>query len=251
MSPTKASVLIALPVYNEEAFVSQVLDALREYPYDLLVVDDGSTDGTPALLKDRKHLAVIRHARNEGYGAALRDAFRHGVGLSYDVLITMDVDGQHEPQRIPELLEALTEDADIVSASRYLKTFPNDVAAPPDRRAINEEFTRLIRKRLGLPITDAFCGFKAYRRRALERIEVTEPSYGMPLEVWVQVAAYGLRVVEIPIPRVYLPGPRAFGGAAAVGVAERRRSYHEIFDRARRRWSIPVPSPPTAATSAL
>lgn len=244
MSRTNTKVLVALPAYNERAYLPTVLDAIRVYPHDILVVDDGSTDDTADILRARPAVRVLSHATNEGYGAALRDAFGYGLQNGYDVVITMDVDGQHEPQRIPELLEALTDNVDIASASRYLKTFTNDVEAPPDRRAINEEFTRLIRERLGLQITDAFCGFKAYRRRALERIEVTEPTYEMPLEVWVQVARYGLRVVEIPIPRIYLPGPRAFGGAAAIGFQERHRRYHLIFDRALKRWPVPTPHTP-------
>lgn len=230
-------VLIALPVYNEEEYLPGVLEALRAHPYHLLVVDDGSTDGTPDLLKKAQSgLTVLPHERNEGYGAALRDAFRYALDRGYEALITMDVDGQHEPQRIPELLAALADDVDIVSGSRYLKEFPNDVEPPPDRRAINAEFTRLIRDRLGLPITDAFCGFKAYTRRALAHLEVTEPGYAMPLEVWVQAASRGLQVREIAVPRIYLPGPRAFGGAAVTGAEERRRYYHAVLDHALARW---------------
>src|SRR5256885_9949246 len=96
-------------------------------------------------------------------------AFDYARKLDIDVLVTMDCDGQHEPARIPVLLEAL-HDADIVSGSRYLRDFRQDTRAPQDRRRINLVITGEINARFGLRLTDAFCGFKAYRRSALERL---------------------------------------------------------------------------------
>ena len=105
----------------------------------------------------------------------------------------MDCDGQHEPARIPVLLEAI-HDCDIVSGSRYLRDFRQDTPAPTDRRFINATITAEINVRYGLNLTDAFCGFKAYRREALEKLHITETGWGMPLQLWVQAARQGLRV---------------------------------------------------------
>ena len=101
---------------------------MRRYSPDILVVNDGSTDGTAELLAQQTDLHVITHPRNRGYGAALISAFAYAVAHDFDVLVTMDCDGQHEPARIPVLLEAI-HDADIVSGSRYLRDFRQDTAA--------------------------------------------------------------------------------------------------------------------------
>jgi dolichol-phosphate mannosyltransferase len=141
----------------------------------------------------------------------------------FDVLVTMDCDGQHEPSRIPVLLEAL-DDADIVSGSRYLRDFRQDTPAPTDRLAVNRTITTEINARFGLNLTDAFCGFKAYRRGAVAKFEITETSWGMPLQLWAQAARLGLRIKEIGVPRLYLDPKRAFGGV--LDDAEMRLAYY-------------------------
>ncbi len=225
--------LTAIPVYNEAKHIDDVLRAARDFAPQILVVDDGSTDGTPDILRSHAGVQLLRHARNEGYGAGLRDAFRFAIEKNYDVLITMDCDGQHEPKRIPELLDSI-DDADIVSGSRYLKQFDADSVAPEDRRRINVEITREINHRFGLDLTDGFCGFKAYRTSALRRLDITEPGYGMPLELWVQAAHLGLRIKEVPVPLIYLDEKRAFGGSLD-DAARRRAYYYEVIERAVRR----------------
>ena len=136
----------------------------------MLVVDDGSTDGTSELLAARDDIRLIRHPANQGYGAALRSAFDFAVRGGYDVLVTIDCDGQHQPQLIPKFVERCwTGDVDIVSGSRYLRRFPGDSDPPEERRRINQLITEEVNRRLGLSLTDAFCGFKAYRVAALAR----------------------------------------------------------------------------------
>ncbi|HMC65719.1 MAG TPA: glycosyltransferase family 2 protein, partial [Gemmataceae bacterium] len=173
--------------------------------------NDGSTDGTAGLLERERGIRLITHPANRGYGAALSSAFAYAREHGFDVLVTMDCDGQHEPARIPVLLEAI-HDADIVSGSRYLRDFRQDTPAPADRRRINHIITEELNERFGLGLTDAFCGFKAYRRSALARLRMTETGWGMPLQLWVQAARLGLRIKEVAVPRVYLDPDRAFGG---------------------------------------
>ena len=216
-------VLTAIPVYNEERHVEGVLAEVRRYCPDLLVVNDGSTDGTAELLARQTDVHILTHPKNRGYGAALISAFRFALDRDYDVLVTMDCDGQHEPARIPVLLEAI-HDCDIVSGSRYLRDFRQDTPAPTDRRFINATITSEINLRYGLNLTDSFCGFKAYRRAALEKLHVTETGWGMPLQLWVQAARLGLRVKEIGVPRLYLDPNRAFGGV--MNDPERRLAYY-------------------------
>ncbi|MAT68396.1 MAG: dolichyl-phosphate mannose synthase [Planctomycetaceae bacterium] len=224
--------LTALPVYNEAAHVNEVLDQVVRNAADVLVVDDGSSDATPHLLAERGDVQVIRHEVNRGYGAALITAFEFAALHHYDVLVTIDCDGQHEPQLIGQLAAACTDDVDIVSGSRYLALDASGQGAPPaDRRRINQQVTEELNCRLGLHLTDAFCGFKAYRVQALANLELTESGYAMPLELWVQAAHHNLKVVEQAVPLVYLDEERSFGGALD-DAAKRLAYYHQVIDRA-------------------
>jgi glycosyltransferase involved in cell wall biosynthesis len=216
--------LTAIPIYNEERYLEAVLNEVRRYSRHILVVNDGSTDRTGELLAQQEGVRVVTHPRNRGYGAALISAFEYTRQHSeYDVLVTMDCDGQHEPARIPVLLEAIDQ-ADIVSGSRYLRDFRQDTLAPQDRRRINQEITIELNNRFGLHLTDSFCGFKAYRREALNQLHITETGWGMPLQLWIQAARAGLRIREVAVPRLYLDPNRAFGGV--LDDAEERLTYY-------------------------
>lgn len=227
-------VLTALPVFNEEKHVLEVLQEVCRYSQDVLVVDDGSSDRTPELLATQTHVRVLTHEKNQGYGAALRSAFLAAQDEDYDVLVTIDCDGQHEPKLIPEMAAAVFPPGetpiDIISGSRYLKRFEGDSIPPEERRKINVEITRLVNERLGLNLTDTFCGFKAYRVDALKAFDITELGYAMPLQAWVQAVAHGLRIVEFPVPLVYLEEARSFGGSLDKSEI-RRRYYLDLFQR--------------------
>lgn len=221
--------LTALPVHNEESHVADVLGRVRQFSPHILVVNDGSRDGTASELAKFPDVHVETHKVNQGYGAALRTAFDFVLRSDFDALVTIDCDGQHEPQRIPEFVAACA-DVDIVSGSRYLRDFAGDDAAPEDRRRINMQVTAELNRRLGYQLTDAFCGFKAYQTSALRKLKLTEAGYAMPLELWVRAAAAGLKVKELPVPRIYLEEQRSFGGALD-DAATRVQYYHLVLDR--------------------
>lgn len=225
--------LTALPVFNEAKHLNSVLDSVVGHSPNTLVVDDGSSDETPHLLATRSDIQVVRHTQNQGYGAALLTAFDYAAQHNYDIVVTIDCDGQHEPQRIGNFIAAF-EDADelpdIVSGSRYLQVFPGDTPPPAERRRINQLVTAELNRRLCLDLTDAFCGFKAYRVAALAQMDLTETGYAMPLELWAQAAKARLRVVEQPVPLIYLDEDRSFGGA--MDEADTRLEYyHLVIDR--------------------
>lgn len=221
--------LTALPVYNEARHVGRVLDEVLRYSDNVLVVDDGSSDGTSDLLDQRTDIRIVRHVQNQGYGAALFSAFRYAIEHGFDGVVTIDCDGQHEPMRIPRFVAAAGS-VDIVSGSRYLKQYDGDSEPPAQRRFVNQQVTAEINRRLGLNLTDAFCGFKAYRTDALKQLNLQEPGYAMPLELWVQAAHAGLKIIELPVPLIYLDEKRSFGGVLD-DAATRLEYYHLVLDR--------------------
>ncbi len=221
--------LAALPVYNEEQYVDNVLAEVTKYADNVLVVNDGSSDGTAEQLKKWTSVFVEHHEHNRGYGAALKTAFQFAIDNGYETLVTLDCDGQHQPQRLPRFVAAC-KNADIVSGSRYLKTYAGDSLPPSQRMFINKQITRELNDMLCLKLTDAFCGFKAYRVESLKLLDIEDEGYAMPLELWVQAAMRGLSVIEIPVPLIYLDLNRSFGGA--LDEAEKRLQYYkDCIDR--------------------
>ncbi|MEZ6243996.1 MAG: glycosyltransferase family 2 protein [Phycisphaerales bacterium] len=230
--------LVAVPVYNEQAYVEGVLRRLRDYAENVLVIDDASTDQTPQLLTDLQPalgFELIRHPVNHGYGRSLRDAFAFAAGRGFDWIITMDCDEQHEPASIPRFLEAAAAgDLDIISGSRYLHLDEDSDSPPPDRRAINHRMTAEINERLGLTLTDSFCGFKAHRVEAMSGLTLSEDGYAFPMQLWVQAVANGLRIGEIPVRLIYNDATRTFGGGlddAAIREGHYRRVLHCELER--------------------
>lgn len=232
--------LIAVPVYNEQQYVEKVISEIALHAdcggSDVLVIDDGSSDQTPSLLA-KQPVDVVRHKVNLGYGRSIRDAFRWAQSYGYDWLITMDCDEQHEPQSLPDFRRAIQrDDADVISGSRYLRNdalTTADGAPPPDRRKINTAVTQWVNDRLathlGTTITDAFCGFKAFRVSALDALELDVDGYAIPLQFWVQAAAAKLRIAEVPIRLIYKDMNRSFGGPLDNPEA-RIAHYREVFD---------------------
>ena len=131
----------------------------------------------------------------------------------YDWVITMDCDEQHEPAAIPDFIEAIgRDDADVISGSRYVDRGSMVDTPPEDRRRINQVITGELNETLGLELTDAFCGFKAYRVEACRRLELDVDGYDFPMQFWVQAVANGLRIKELPVKLIYNDPTRSFGG---------------------------------------
>jgi glycosyltransferase involved in cell wall biosynthesis len=209
--------LVAIPVFNEESTVVGVVERVLQHASDVLLIDDGSTDGTADVLGslgDRPGLHLVRHEGNLGYGRSLIDAFRWAAERGYSWVISMDCDEQHEPAEIPAFMSLIAEDRwDIISGSRYLDAGPEaNGAAPPDRRRINGLVTAELNERLGLSLTDGFCGFKAHRVRTLAGLRLTEAGYAFPMQLWVQLVASGARIREHPVRLIYNDPNRSFGG---------------------------------------
>ena len=222
--------LLVIPIYNEAPYLAGVIEEIRKYLCEgstVLAIDDGSTDDTPAVLARIPGIKVLTHPGNLGYGRTLIDGFDYAAEHGYGHVMTIDADWQHEPHLIPEFCKALDE-ADIVSGSRYLR--PANEEPPEDRLEINRRVTAMVNEITGYGITDAFCGFKAYRVEAVSRLELTEPGYGMPMQLWIQAWLKGLTVKEIAVGLVYFDRSRTFPGPIR-DPEERYRYYVEILDK--------------------
>jgi glycosyltransferase involved in cell wall biosynthesis len=232
-SACSASTVVIVPVYNEAPSVTGVLDAVRDY-FDgwVVVVDDGSTDGTSDIAAARSDVLLVRHESNRGYGASLVSGFHAALELGAEIVVTMDCDRQHEPHHIPEFCDEIrTCGADIVSGSRYLPDSGSWGEVPTDRLAVNRRVTDIVNAATGWGLTDAFCGFKAYRVEALKRVRVSEPGYAMPIEFWAKAWRAGLTVCEMPVERIYNDHDRSFG--QDLDDPERRFNYYmRVWERA-------------------
>jgi dolichol-phosphate mannosyltransferase len=200
-------VLVVLPTYNESDSIDEVLRRLRKAVPDahILVVDDGSPDGTAAQAEARgrelDHVEVLRRPSKSGLGSAYRAGFRVGLARGYDVLVEMDSDLSHDPDVLPSLLEAVTAGGELIIGSRYVPggRIPNWSWV---RRAISRFGNLYARVLLRLPVQDSTAGYRAYTRLALERIDldsVRADGYGFQIEMAYRVHRNGGRVVEVPI----------------------------------------------------
>ena len=222
--------LIAIPVFNERKYVEGVLQRVRQFHDQILVVDDGSTDGTAELLEQRDDIHLIRHQTNRGYGTSIIDAFDYAADHGYDWVITMDCDEQHEPERIPDFVrEIRTNRWDIISGSRYMLPDASNDLPPGDRRMINATITSLVNRLFNWNLTDAFCGFKAHRVSAMKRLHLDQPGYAFPLQLWPRAARHNLRITEIPVRLIYNDPTRHFGGRLD-NPASRLQHYLDVLN---------------------
>ncbi len=207
------SIISLVPACNEADTLGAILEELHALDHlRVLVVDDGSTDGTGDVARRFSRTDVLSRRERLGYGQSLIDGFAWCLGHGAELVATLDADGQHRPSQLLRLREALTRGIDIVSGSRYLPDSAIEGEAPCDRRRINRAITAEINTATGWALTDAFCGFKLYRSSALAKLHLSEPGYGMPLELWARAFRSGLHVIEAPVDQIYVRG-RSFGGA--------------------------------------
>jgi dolichol-phosphate mannosyltransferase len=199
--------LVIVPTYNEKFNIARLIPAVlaQDSSLDILVVDDGSPDGTGAIVDaiaaTNPRVHVMHRASKLGLGTAYIAGFRWALERKYDYVFEMDADFSHNPERLPEFLSAI-KDADLVLGSRYQDGHVNVVNWPMSRLFLSYAANIYARGITGLPIFDATGGFKCFRRNVLESIDlnsVKSNGYAFQIEMSFRVWKRGFRLVEIPI----------------------------------------------------
>jgi len=188
--------IVCIPAYNAEKKIGDVVKKSLEYVDEVIVCDDGSTDNT-AKIASESGAIVLNHKKNQGYGAALITMFEHARKEDTDVMITLDGDGQHDPEEIPLFLKSLEEkNVDVVIGSRFLN---NKKTPPAYRKAGIKIITSAVKIGNKLKITDAQSGYRAYSKKAIEEIHLTETGMAASTEILHKISNKGLTILEVPI----------------------------------------------------
>ena len=195
---TKPRVLIVIPAHNEEKAIAAVIIKLRQIvpEFDRVIVNDGSKDNTGQVVDDLGEKQLVLPC-NIGYGPALQTGLKYGLRQGYDIIVSMDADGQHQPEDVPRLVAALlTSDADMVIGSRFCEGQPYNT--PFSRRMGQLLFSHLTRLFLDRRIYDTSSGFKVLRAKACD-VVVNGIFMDFHIETIVQMSLVNLKLVEIPV----------------------------------------------------
>ncbi len=188
--------IAVVPAYNESTTISAVLERIRPYVDEILVVNDGSTDDTAEIARDHG-ATVVTHAVNTGVGGAVRTGYRYAIRNDYDYVVQIDADGQHDPAYVPDLLEVADDhDCEMVIGSRYLNDSFRDYSLL--RRSGIRFFTEFVNLFGGVEITDVTSGFRVYDVDALSDI-IHESDRHWAVEQTLEAARRGYRIEEVSI----------------------------------------------------
>ena len=193
------NILIVIPAYNEELTIGSIVTLSKKYG-EVLVVDDGSSDRTHSIAMSAG-AKIIKHPENMGKAQALKTGFLYAIENNYEVIVTLDADGQHNPEEIPKLLKPILDgEADLVIGSRFLDGAKKNI--PTYRRlglwVLNTTTNMNLNE--GLKITDSQSGFRAMNRRVVEEVlNVNSNGYTVESDMLVYLSEKGVRIKEVPI----------------------------------------------------
>lgn len=201
MSPRAAATDICaiVPCYNEVQTIERLVTATRRHVQVCIVIDDHSTDGTHEAAA-RAGARVLHHERNLGKGMALRNGFALAAASGFRAAVTLDGDGQHDPEEIPRFLNTFEQgDIDIVLGDRM-----NDTASMPFARRQTNKFTSWCVQRItGLPIHDSQVGFRLIRLDTWQSLQLQCQRFDLESEVLIKAGRQGARMAQVPIRTIY------------------------------------------------
>ncbi|GAB1375158.1 polyprenol monophosphomannose synthase [Bacteroidales bacterium] len=203
-----SSKIVIIPTYNEKENIEKIIReilSLKE-SFHILVVDDGSPDGTADIVKRLQpeysgSLHIIERAGKQGLGTAYITGFNWSISHKYDYIFEMDADFSHNPQDLPKLYDACSNGADLAIGSRYCKGI-SVINWPIGRVIMSYYASAYVRKVLGMKIFDTTAGFKCYKREVLERIDfdkIRMKGYGFQIEMKYNTFKLGYNIAEVPI----------------------------------------------------
>lgn len=202
------AVLVIIPAYNESKKIFGVVRSVRERGYDVVVVDDASLDGTSDEAR-RAGARVARHFINRGYGAALSTGGAYAMRHGYDIAVHFDGDGQHDAGEISSVISPIQKgEVDVVIGSRFLRP---GASLPAARKLLIKLAIVFTWAFSGITLTDSHNGFRAFSRRALERIDCRQDGMSYASEVVDQIAEHRLNVREAPVTITYTDYSKAKG----------------------------------------
>jgi glycosyltransferase involved in cell wall biosynthesis len=193
-------IVIGIPAYNEEKNIGSIILKLKQKYDKIIVCDDGSTDMTSSI-STTLGAVVVKHKKNQGYGAAIRTIFDEFKKTDSDILVTFDADGQHKISEIESMVKPILENtADIVIGSRFLgKT----IDLPKYRKIGIKTITGLTNAITGTKISDSQSGFRAYSKKTLNQISLIESGMGISTEILIKSSKKNMRIFEVPITILY------------------------------------------------
>ncbi len=195
-------IIAGIPAYNEEYSIAKIVQNTKLFTDEVIVVDDGSTDNT-ARLAEAAGAVVIRHKDNLGAGAATKTCFDEARIRNADILVTLDGDGQHKADEIPQITTpVVTGEADVVIGSRFLGELGN---MPLYRKFGINIITWLFNIGATVTVTDSQCGFRAYGKKAISRLNTDERGFGFSIDLLIQSRENNLVIAEAPTSCKYLP----------------------------------------------
>jgi glycosyltransferase involved in cell wall biosynthesis len=195
-------IAVVIPAYNAQRNVAEIVVEARKQLEPVIVVDDGSKDGTGAVA-EAVGAIVLRHEKNRGKGAALKTAFAWALDQGYDAVITVDADGQHLPGEIPKFVERYQRGKEDLIIGGRAHLFHEML---PRRRNANRLSAWCIAKCSGVEITDSQSGFRLYSARLLRAIKLHTDGFDMESEVIVLAGRRGFRIITIPIDLGFVDG---------------------------------------------
>ncbi|MCL0057974.1 glycosyltransferase family 2 protein [Dehalococcoidales bacterium] len=216
---TRLKVIAAIPCHNTETFIADVVSNAKKYVDQVIVIDDGSHDGTSVAARTAGAL-VINHGTNRGYGEAIKSCFEAAKTNAADVLVILDGDGQHDPDEIPGLAAPiLNKEADLVIGSRFLQpTRPAQPAKPTQLTQRTQQTLMPRYRRFGInvitflwnfgskvKVSDAQSGFRAYSKKVFETFPLSEKGMSVSIETLEKARRKGAIIEEVPISCLYVP----------------------------------------------
>lgn len=190
-----SKVAVLLPAYNEEVSIASMVLLSLQYANEVIVIDDGSSDRTSEVSR-LAGATVLSHTTNKGKGAALKTGFKYAQ--DYDIIVTIDADGQHNPSEIPDVIKPIMEDrADIVNGSRYIAG--KDTTTPTYRRVGQTVLDNATYLASGVKLTDTQSGFRAFSSKSIEYFNFDPNGFGIESDMLIEASVNKLRIVEVEI----------------------------------------------------